>query len=1338
MILRVARGPSVPTPLPDTSIPLAAPPRQSESTPITGSLGMVLMPVASGVGAVLLAVTSQGRPIMAAVALLVLAASIAVGVVMLVGARTGERGRTREQRERYLDHLELVRTEIRRAATNQRQRVAQRHPEAGRLAELALSTDRLWQSRAADPDFFTVRVGVGEVRSVRPPRLPADVGDPLVRYDPVCLTAATELAAQHATVKDQPVVVRWEAGAVAYIVGPADSVLGSARALLLQVVGAHSPDGVGILVCTATPERWEWLKWLPHCHSQRSRDGPLASRLIAEEPDVAIELLSAEAGDGGIAGVTGCRTVLVLIDGLGPSGPASGSAFTTGLAELVEAARVAGARQVQLLPPDAAVPVSARIRITVGAETHNKDARLTPGRVETLDRTGVVTSRACDLDQVSQPAAAGLARFFAPLRPETADSAAEVASALDEVHRVLDVATIDPALSWQPRPATDEFCAPIGTAQDGSIVLLDLKEASRGGMGPHGLIVGATGSGKSELLRTLITSLVIGHSPRSLALLVADFKGGATFAGLTALPHLAGMVTNLDADLSLVDRFRAALGGELHRRQELFAAAGGVTSLDDYDAARQLRPELEHLPRLLVIVDEFSEMIGARPELVDLFATIGRIGRSIGVHLLLSTQRLDTGRIRGLESHLSYRICLRTFSEAESREAIGGPGAFLLPPEPGWAYLLASGSDRLFRAATVSRPYRRTAGRPPASEPEPDSARTTVLPFEAQNGVAARILELRQMRHHVVTDQHAGSGGADTPPPSTVLDVAVDRLVSGALHHPDGQRARQIWLPPLPARLALEDVTSDVIRRDADWRQLPVPAGAPPSAVLGLVDIPERQRQEVLLWDASAGNGNLLIVGAPRSGTSTAAGTLLASLAQRHPPNEVRVACIDAGGGLLSELSALPHVAAVVTPSDTDLLRKVLATVTATIDAREAAHPSPPDPPQHLVLIIDGWAGVLDTCTDVGSDVGSVVEHIARRGPRHGVHVVLTATAPGEVSSRVAARFGTRIELRLTDPFDSTIDRQGAKDIPTDSPGRALVSGGHLAQIALPFSGGRRGAGVADLIERVREAWPGQRTEPIRTLPATVTLSTLRTMSGETIETGVFLGLAESDLLPVRHDLLGDDPHLVILGDGGSGKTTKLRCLLAQLAEASPNQRRLGRQPAEIVVVDHRRGGLAADGHCHAARVSTHQDETTALCSAIERELANRLALAKHDAAPGPAGPLGAGPDARQLYLLVDDVDLVATSRDDPLLALLRFLPLGRDFGFHLVVSRRAGGMARAQFGPLLQALGDLGTPVLLLSGSPAEGRLAHGLIPRRLTVGRGLFATRTSAPVLLQTPLPG
>jgi DNA segregation ATPase FtsK/SpoIIIE, S-DNA-T family len=163
-------------------------------------------------------------------------------------------------------------------------------------------------------------------------------------------------------------------------------------------------------------------------------------------------------------------------------------------------------------------------------------------------------------------------------------------------------------------------------------------------MGPHGLIVGATGSGKSELLRTMVTAMALTHAPDVLNFVFVDFKGGAAFADLATLPHSAGIVTNLEQDLTLVDRIHAALFGELERRQRMLREAGNLDNIKQYHAKRRNHRDMEPMPYLLVIVDEFGELLANRPEFQELFIAIGRIGRSIGMHLLLATQRLDEGR----------------------------------------------------------------------------------------------------------------------------------------------------------------------------------------------------------------------------------------------------------------------------------------------------------------------------------------------------------------------------------------------------------------------------------------------------------------------------------------------------------------------------------------------------------------------------------------------------------------------------------------------------------------------------------------------------------------------
>ncbi|WP_446686476.1 FtsK/SpoIIIE domain-containing protein, partial [Pseudonocardia pini] len=320
---------------------------------------------------------------------------------------------------------------------------------------------------------------------------------------------------------------------------------------------------------------------------------------------------------------------------------------------------------------------------------------------------------------------------------------------------------------------------------------VDLKESAAGGSGPHGLCVGATGSGKSELLRALVVGLVLTHGPDELNLVLVDFKGGATFLGLTGLPHVSAVITNLADELSLVDRMADAVTGEITRRQELLRAAGNLVGVGEYERARSADPGLAPLPVLLIVVDEFSELVARRPELVDLFVTVGRLGRSLGLHLLLASQRLDEGRLRGLESHLSYRIALRTFSASESRAVLGVPDAFALPPTPGSA-ILAAGTDQLvrFRGAYVSgvvRPERSPVAR------------------RAHRFTAARVAA------PAAAPSQAGSG--------SVLETAV-----AAVSALGGPAAHRVWLPPLDDPPPLAEL----------------PTGGALRVPVGLVDRPAR------------------------------------------------------------------------------------------------------------------------------------------------------------------------------------------------------------------------------------------------------------------------------------------------------------------------------------------------------------------------------------------------------------------------------------------------------------------------------------------------------------------
>ncbi|MEV6316518.1 type VII secretion protein EccCb [Streptomyces sp. NPDC051776] len=847
-----------------------------------------------------------------------------------------------------------------------------------------------------------------------------------------------------------------------------------------------------------------------------------------------------------------------------------------------------------------------------------------------------------------------------------------------------------PVPAWTPRPPARQLTAPLGVDPTGKRVLLDPKAASDGGWGPHGLLLGATGSGKSELLRTLVLGLASQHSPEDVNFFLLDFKGAATFSDLDRLHHVTAVVTGLESELSLTERLSSALYGELQRRQNVLRNAGNYASRTDYEKARAAGAHLDPLPALFVVVDEFSELLVAQPRFQDLFIAIGRVGRSLGIHLLLSAQRVEEDVLRGLDTHLSYRIALRTGSAAGSRAAIGTPDAYTLPAQPGGGYLKV-GVDSMtrFQAPYVSGPVR------PGSE-------------------------------------------------ETVYETVIDRLAGR------GPVAHQVLLPPLDA-----PPTLDGLLPVRTWRsgsgEPPVPhaPGQMPHAPghlrvpAGVVDRPFHQRRDVLDVDFSERTGHLAIVGGPLSGKSTLLRTLVCSLALTHTPREVQFYCLDFGGGSLQSLSGLPHVGGVASRLQPDQVRRTVAEMTALLDRRqrEAAEPgsdthapwrrrhgttgadeSSGDPYGDVFLVVDNWAVLRETY----EDLEPAVIDLAARGHAHGIHAVITATRWMQVRPAAQDLFPVRLELRLGDTRDSSIDQHAAAAVPEGQPGRGLAPDGAHFFAALPRIDGGAGdeglaAAVESLVTEVARAWAGPPAPPVRLLPDVLPADMLPAPSGDRI----VIGTDEESLAPVHLDF-AKDPHFVVLGDSECGKSNLLRLIAEGLVTSLPPER------ARLMVVDYRRSLLDT-------AVTEHRILYIASSSALGRDI-NDVVQALQQRLPGTdmtpeqlrSRSWWTGPD---LYLLVDDFDLVTTASGDPLQPLADLLPMARDIGFHLILARRFAGAGRAMYHPLMQRLREMGTPALIMSGTKEEGEL-FGVRARPLPPGRGQFVDRRAGSRLIQTAL--
>jgi S-DNA-T family DNA segregation ATPase FtsK/SpoIIIE len=680
------------------------------------------------------------------------------------------------------------------------------------------------------------------------------------------------------------------------------------------------------------------------------------------------------------------------------------------------------------------------------------------------------------------------------------------------------------------------------------------------------------------------------------------------------------------------------------------------------------------LPTLFIVVDEFSELLSQHPDFADMFVAIGRLGRSLGMHLLLASQRLDEGRLRGLEAHLSYRLCLKTLSASESRIVLGTSDAYQLPNTPGAGFLRCSGSEPIrFQTAFVSGPLH------------------TVAPAGVTTATASPSVQLFSTRAAGPVTRSAETVGICT---QTVVGAVLDRL-SG-----HGPAAHQVWLPPLGPAPPLAGLLRDAGSVTGD---LTVP--------IGIVDRPFEQSRTPLMVDLSGAAGNVAIVGAPQSGKSTALRTLITALAAKHDPREVQFYCLDFGGGTLASVRTLPHVGAVAGRAEPQLVGRMVAEMESIVRSREAHRADAvdgSDPFGDVFLVVDGWA----TLRYEFEALEEAITSLATQGLSFGVHVVLSASRWAEIRPSLKDQIGTRIELRLGDPAGSEIDRKRAQQVPHDKPGRGLSHEGLHMVVALPIDGG-------ELQRRHDEPV----APPIPLLPVHVDRDTIVHRAGEELGARILLGLEERRLQPVTVDF-DQQSHLLILGDNECGKTATLRTLCREIVRTNTAPE------AQLLIVDFRRSLLGVVESEHLGGYAVSSAAVGALLPGFLDLLQGRMPPPDASQAQLRARSWWSGPD---IYVVVDDYDLVAAWAENPLAAFVEYLPHARDLGLHLIVARRSGGAARALFEPLLGGLRDLGCMGLVMSGRPDEGALLASGRPARLPPGRGVLVTRAGDEQLVQ-----
>ena len=951
-------------------------------------------------------------------------------------------------------------------------------------AEVLLSAlgprPRLWERRRSDDDLLELRIGLADL----PARVEAE-GD--VRE------GAT-------TARDVPVVVPLREAGVLGVAGERAPCL--ARWLVAQAAVWHSPRDLQLVVLAepAAAERWEWTRWLPHTRADGGQDcrallgfghAQVAARV--GELRSLVEARRADRPSGDL------RRVLVVIDG------ARALRAVPGLAELLAEGPAAGVH---------AVCVEADPRLL--PEECGATAVLAAGTVD-VQVTGRAEIRGVTADLVGTAWADRVARALAPLRDSTrdrdgSDGLPSSVRWTDVVGLPLEGGDVDVArvLDRWASPGRSTTAA-LGRGPDG-VFSVDLTRD-----GPHALVAGTTGSGKSELLQTLIASLALTNRPDELTFVLVDYKGGAAFGPCARLPHTVGMVTDLDG--SLVERALASLHAELARREAVLAEVG-AKDIDDH-RRRWGTPggPREVLPRLVLVVDEFASLVEDLPDFVGGLVGIAMRGRSLGVHLVLATQRPEGVVSADIRANTNLRLCLAVTRDAESRDVLDSPAAAAIPrTAPGRAFARTGHADLT--------PFQtgRVGGRRPAAVAEDSSPRVELLPAADLGDPLPR------------------PQGQQQPDEVTDLSLLVDACVAAAGRLGLGPQ-RSPWLPPLPDGVQVGDLppVEDPLA-DVPGRVAPLP--------YALLDVPGRQARRTLALDLDRMT-HLVVLGSARSGRTTALRTLAGSLAAASP-DDVHLYGLDPGGGGLAPLRALPHTGAVVSSEQPQRVERLLTRLAEEVARRQSrlaagghadlseqrAAAPPEDRLPHLLLMVDRWEAFLAAFAEIdGGRLVDLVLRLLREGPGVGLHVVVTADRSGLVG-RISSLVPDTLLLRMADRADYAGAGLPTRLVPGALPaGRGWQLGAepHVAQVALlpgAATGPAQTAALADLAAaapRPRLHRPF-RVEP---LPAVVSRAELPATSGRSVP----LGLGGDELDPVVVDL---DAAFLIGGPAGAGRSSAL------------------------------------------------------------------------------------------------------------------------------------------------------------------------------------------------------
>lgn len=1238
----------------DQRVVLAQPP----SPPLepTNSLALVFISALAGVCSLGASLVIGGQAVYLAILVIPTLGYSVYGLTTYIRDRRRYQAALRERGGRLEASLVEPLRQLQQLSEQQRSASLRVHPDwQACLARVQRLDPRLWERTPRDPDFLELRVGTGTQPAVYTLESRDDdgIGELRPTVEPFM------------QVRDAPITLNLPALGVIGLAARDDTLSSLARALLVQLATHHAPANarLAIIVASSRTREWDWARWLPH-----TWDDDRVRRYIASTPDSArrlardlAEMLQLrEQRDH--AASTWPAWVIVVVD--------TDRTMNDPLLQRLRIDGPAHGMYSVYLGPRASLPQECGATVDAGATNAVVRVQRRPGGDDVLS---------VSLDQVSLSAAETFARACAPIRmAQTSGAASGDVPRRVSLLDLLGETGLEPAdvvESWEQRaePFTS-LGVPIGRRAGGEPLVFDLHDVTEShpmAGGPNALVAGTVGSGKSELLLSLVASLSARFHPHDVIFAILDFKGGATSDALRDLPHVVSTLTDLELDE--VPRALASLKAELGRREQVFRDASArvgttVNHIDTYLQARRQGLVKEPLPYLVLIVDEFVVLKQTLPEQMDKFVNIAVKGRALGIRMLLAAQKPAGAIGDQIRANTRSRICLRVAQAEDSLEMIGRPDAANLTGV-GRAYLRI-GEDEVFDLFQTA-----WSGAPARSA---DSSETSPAIAEvALDGT-------RQTRH-----------GSPVAPaavaPRTQLQEVID-AINAAASTRAVERLPGPWLPLLPASIDLAAVrVGDSGGWDGSTWQSTSRWLTP---VLGLVDDPHHQVQQPLSLPLGR-DGNAAIFGAPGSGKTTLLRTLVSSLALDHPPSDVQFYVWDSTGAL-QDLEHLPHVAGVVLSTEPGRVERWWWLLNEQLQRRGAERGASKPA---IVVAIDNFTAFTAAHEQLADELVGFAQQCAGAG----IYLVLTSSGP--LPYRLLSNIPLRVALELADASEYP-DIVGDTRVDADTSARLIPKRGV------------RGRGLVAHPPREFQTAHPPRLEAERMAQAASQRADPVTVAPEHVPPRVpWLGVETDSLRPFGIDL-DDGPHFVVTGPHRCGKSTTLQTWMLSLAASQPPER------LRIVVLDFGLG--AALRPLRDLPHVTGVDDPEQAQQVVE-DLEELLAQRRR-------GGWSAEDDMR-IVITIDDADQFEAAAPQASSSLDALLRRQRGLGCHLIVSGLTSDVAGSYGGLVsLARVGQTGIVLGTGDdGGALNLRLPRAALERALPPGRGYYARRGYPPRPIQ-----